>query len=72
MTYFTFIQGAVLLMNLIIAIGVYRDARRIEATLGGAELRIFDPVAWGVLGFLGSLFALAIYAALHHTQLVKK
>jgi hypothetical protein len=30
MNYFTCIQGAVLIMNLIIAIGVYRDARRVE------------------------------------------
>jgi hypothetical protein len=30
MNYFTYIQGAVLLMNLIIVIGVYSDARRVE------------------------------------------
>jgi hypothetical protein len=72
MNYFTCIQGAVLLMNLIIAIGVYRDARRVESTSGSDTLKIFDPVAWAVLSFLGSLFALAIYAALHHTRLVRR
>ena len=72
MPYFTVIQGAILLMNLIIAIGVYRDARRVESTAGSDALKIFDPVAWAALSFLGSLFALAIYAALHHTRLVKK
>jgi hypothetical protein len=72
MNYFTCIQGAVLIMNLIIAIGVYRDARRVESTSGSDALKIFDPVAWAVLSFLGSLFALAIYAALHHTRLVKR
>jgi hypothetical protein len=72
MNYFTCIQGAVLIMNLIIAIGVYRDARRVESTSGSDALKIFDPVAWAVLSFLGSLFALAIYAALHHTRLVRR
>lgn len=69
--YFTTVQGAILLMNLIIAIGVYRDARRMEGTFG-KELKIFDPVAWAALSFLGSLFTLSLYAALHHTRLVKK
>lgn len=70
--YFTTVQGAILLMNFIIAIGVYRDARRVESTSGSDALKIFDPVAWAALSFLGSLFALSIYAALHHTRLVKK
>jgi hypothetical protein len=70
-SYISAIQGAFLLMHLIIAVGVYRDARRVEGTFG-KELKIFDPVAWTALSFLGGLFALAIYAALHHTRLVKK
>lgn len=71
MDYLTFLQGAILLMNVIIAIGIYRDARRVEEIFG-KELKIFDPVAWAVLSFLGGLFTLSIYAALHHTRLVKK
>ena len=68
---FTTVQGAILLMNLIIAVGVYRDARRVEGTVG-KELKIFDPVGWTALAFLGGLFSLSLYAALHHTRLVKK
>jgi hypothetical protein len=70
-TYLGFIQATFIIMNLIIAIGVYRDCRRVESTLG-KELKIFDPVGWCALSFLGGLFTLTIYAALHHTRLVKK
>jgi hypothetical protein len=59
-----------LVMNVFIALGVFRDAERI-ATIQQREVKIFTPQVWAIVCFFGSIPALALYALLHHSTLAK-
>lgn len=56
--------------NLAIAIGVYRDARLVLCS-ARMSLKIFSPAAWALICFFGSIPALAIYWAAHHSTLAR-
>jgi hypothetical protein len=64
------IQLAIITMNVIIALGVSRDARRIKST-SGKELKILDPMGWTLISCIGGLPAFAIYSVLHHVEFTR-
>jgi hypothetical protein len=61
----------ILFANMVIALGVYRDAGAlVRAPRGGPK--IFSPGAWASICHFGSIPALAIYWAAHHSTLARE
>jgi hypothetical protein len=69
--FFFIIQLAIITMNVTIALGVYRDARRIKST-SGKELKILDPISWTLISLIGGLPAFAVYSVLHHVKFTRE
>jgi len=55
-----------ILVNIVFAIAVYRDAVRLDRT---RTLIIVGPVIWGIATLLGGVVTAAIYWAMHHSRL---
>ena len=67
-TVFWGIVAAVLgiLVNIVFAIAVYRDAVRLDRT---RTLIIVGPAIWGIATLFGGVVTAAIYWAMHHSRL---
>ena len=55
-----------ILVNIVFAIAVYRDAVRLDRT---RNLIIAGPVMWCIATLFGGVFTAAIYWAMHHSRL---
>ena len=55
-----------LLINIVFAIAVYRDAVRLDQT---RVLIIVGPMIWGLATLFGGVVTAAIYWAMHHSRL---
>ena len=55
-----------ILINIVFAIAVYRDAVRLDRT---RTLIIVGPVIWGIATLFGGVVTAAIYWAMHHSRL---
>ena len=55
-----------ILVNIVFAIAVYRDAARLDRT---RMLIITGPVIWGIATLFGGVITAAIYWAMHHSRL---
>ncbi len=55
-----------LLINIVFAIAVYRDAVRLDQT---RVLIIVGPMIWGIATLFGGVVTAAIYWAMHHSRL---
>ena len=56
----------VILVRIVFAIAVYRDAVRLDRT---RTLIITGPVIWGIATLIGGVITAAIYWAMHHSRL---
>ena len=56
----------VILVRIVFAIAVYRDATRLDRT---RALIITGPVIWGIATLIGGVITAAIYWAMHHSRL---
>jgi len=54
-------------LNIIMALAVNGDAKRLVAARGG--LYLFGPLVWGLIAFVFSLAGFALYWAVHHSSL---
>ena len=61
------IGAAVLLINLLFALGVLRDANRIQDR--GSEPMFVGPTVWFFGVLFGSFLVLALYWLMHHSSL---
>lgn len=66
----TILAAGLVVTNILIAIGIFNDAREIRAT-SGKELKMFEPEVWTLIGLFGSIPGLAVYWAMHHSTLAK-
>jgi hypothetical protein len=57
-------------MNALIAFGVYLDAQK-QTVSAHRDLKLFSPGTWGLICLFGSVPALAVYWAAHHSTLAK-
>jgi hypothetical protein len=57
-------------MNILIALGVYQDAQQ-RTVSAHYQLKIFSPGPWALICLFGSIPALAVYWAAHHSTLAK-
>jgi len=55
-----------ILVNIVFAIAVYRDAVRLDRT---RTLIIAGPAIWGIATLFGGVVTAAIYWAMHHSRL---
>ena len=55
-----------ILVNIVFAIAVYRDAVRLDRT---RTLIIVGPAIWGIATLFGGVVTAAIYWAMHHSRL---
>lgn len=55
-----------ILVNIVFAIAVYRDAVRLDQT---RTLIIAGPMIWGIATLFGGVVTAAIYWAMHHSRL---
>ncbi len=55
-----------ILVKIVFAIAVYRDAVRLDRT---RTLIIVGPVIWGIATLFGGVVTAAIYWAMHHSRL---
>lgn len=58
---------AAFVLNIIMALAVNGDAKRLQRSRGG--LFLFGPTVWGWIVFVFSIAGLATYWALHHSSL---
>ena len=58
---------AAFVLNIIMALAVMGDAKRLRASGGG--LFLFEPIVWGWITFAFSLAGFALYWAIHHSSL---
>jgi hypothetical protein len=58
---------AVLILNIVMALAVNRDAKHLVAARSG--LFLLSPFVWGLIAFVFSLAGFALYWAVHHSSL---
>jgi len=62
-----FLGVAVLLIDVLFAIGITRDGDRIRER--GGETRFVGPTVWGLAVLVGSFLVVALYWLVHHSNL---
>ena len=60
---------ASILLKAVIAVTIYRSAKMRFST--DASLRFFRPITWAFVGFVGGIFALALYWVMHYSTFTK-
>jgi hypothetical protein len=60
-----------IVMNIFIAMAVYRDAQNIQSKIG-TELMFFQPGIWSLVCVIGGIPALALYWVIHYAEFLRK
>ncbi len=70
-TLVTIFASLTFIANIFICIGVWKDAERIQNSIG-AELKILSAPQWAIACLFAGFPILAIYALLHYSNLIKQ
>lgn len=60
----------IFITNIFVALGVLKDAQKLQSETG-KELKLFTPNIWALICLFGSIPALALYWAMHHSTFAK-